>query len=190
MSILRYHTPFNWTEKILADFDTFLCDHAAAEKKASSMAMTMISHYPDKPELVLAMTDLAVEELNHFKEVVRIIYQRGITLRSDAKDAYITGFRKHFRQGKEEYLLDRLLIAGIIEARGHERFSLVAQALEAGELKTFYEAITRSEERHYHLFFELAERYADKSKVDKRLDELLNAEAEIIANIPFTCALH
>lgn len=29
---LKYHTPFSWTEAVLADFDTFLQDHAAAEK--------------------------------------------------------------------------------------------------------------------------------------------------------------
>ena len=44
---LKYHTPFEWTEVVLADFETFLQDHAAAEKKASGMAMSMLSHYPD-----------------------------------------------------------------------------------------------------------------------------------------------
>ena len=40
---LKYHTPFSWTEKVMADFDTFLQDHAAAEKKASGMAMAVRS---------------------------------------------------------------------------------------------------------------------------------------------------
>lgn len=31
---LKYHTPFEWTEVVLADFETFLQDHAAAEKKS------------------------------------------------------------------------------------------------------------------------------------------------------------
>ena len=39
----------------MADFDSFLLDHAAAEKKASGMAISMLSHYPDKVELVAAM---------------------------------------------------------------------------------------------------------------------------------------
>ncbi len=46
----------------MADFDSFLLDHAAAEKKASGMAVSMLSHYPDRVELVAAMADLAVEE--------------------------------------------------------------------------------------------------------------------------------
>jgi len=31
---LRFTTPKSWTEPVLADFDRFLQDHAAAEKKA------------------------------------------------------------------------------------------------------------------------------------------------------------
>ena len=67
---LKYHTPFSWTEAVLADFDAFLQDHAAAEKKASGMAVSMLSHYPDREKLVRAMTDLALEELIHFKQVI------------------------------------------------------------------------------------------------------------------------
>ncbi|MEP1471547.1 MAG: tRNA isopentenyl-2-thiomethyl-A-37 hydroxylase MiaE, partial [Halieaceae bacterium] len=60
-SPLRYATSAAWTEAVLADFDSFLQDHAAAEKKASGMAMSMVSHYPDRFELVAAMADLAIE---------------------------------------------------------------------------------------------------------------------------------
>lgn len=35
---LKYKTPFEWTVPVLEDFDAFLQDHAAAEKKASGMA--------------------------------------------------------------------------------------------------------------------------------------------------------
>ncbi|MDP5054736.1 MAG: tRNA-(ms[2]io[6]A)-hydroxylase, partial [Congregibacter sp.] len=48
-------TPSAWTDVVLADFDGFLQDHAAAEKKASGMAVSMLSHYPDRPQLVEAM---------------------------------------------------------------------------------------------------------------------------------------
>ena len=40
---LKYQTPKAWAEVVLSDFDAFLTDHAAAEKKASGMAMSMIS---------------------------------------------------------------------------------------------------------------------------------------------------
>ena len=54
---LRYQTPRAWTETVLADFDSFLLDHAMAEKKASGMAISMLSHYPDKVDLVAAMAE-------------------------------------------------------------------------------------------------------------------------------------
>jgi|TARA_Y100000034_G_C6891347_1_gene410113 tRNA-(ms[2]io[6]A)-hydroxylase len=187
---LKYHTPFNWTEKVLADFDTFLQDHAAAEKKASGMAMSMLGHYPDRIKLVKAMTDLAIEEMIHFKQVLKLLTERGVTLGNDQKDPYIKGMRALFRQGTDEFLIDRLLVAAVIEARGHERFSLVAEALPEGKEKDFYVAIAKSEEKHKNLFVELGYEYFDKDIIDARLAEILEAEAEICKKIPFTAALH
>ena len=131
-SPLRYATPAIWTETVMADFDSFLLDHAAAEKKASGMAISMLSHYPDRTELVAAMADLAIEELTHYREVVKWIHQRGQITAADEKDPYVLAFRESMRKGSEAYMLDRLLTASIIEARGAERFALVAQALAAG----------------------------------------------------------
>lgn len=190
MSFLRYTTDSAWTDTVLTDFDTFLQDHAAAEKKASGMAVSMLSHYPDRIELVTAMTDLAIEEMQHFREVVKLIYARGGTLGDDQKDDYINQIRKAFRRGTEVYFLDRLLVAGIIEARGCERFGLVAKALPAGELKTFYQAIAQSEAKHHELFIHLAEQYFDHQVVHHRLDELLDLEANIVAGLPLRVALH
>ncbi len=190
MSFLRFKTSNDWVTAVLENFDTFLQDHAAAEKKASGMAVSMLSHYPDRVELVTAMTDLAIEEMSHFKEVVKLIYERGCILGDDQKDPYINDFRKSFRKGTSEYFLDRLLVGGIIEARGCERFALVGEALPAGKLKAFYEAIAASEGRHHELFVELAEKYFEKSVVDARLDQLLNIEAAIVERLPIRAALH
>ena len=189
-SPLRYSTPKEWTEAVMADFDAFLLDHAAAEKKASGMAISMLSHYPDRIELVAAMADLAVEELTHYREVVKWIHQRGLITAADQKDPYVLAFRESIRQGKEAYLLDRLLTASIIEARGAERFALVAQALDPGPLKKFYQSIARSEERHYELFLELAGKYLEKQAIQQRWHELLDIEAGIVAALPIRAALH
>ena len=86
--------------------------------------------------------------------------------------------------------MDRLIVAGVIEARGYERFSLIAEALPEGKDKVFYDAIAKSEEKHKNLFIELAYEYFDKAEVDQRLDEILTLEAEICAKLPFRAALH
>jgi tRNA-(ms[2]io[6]A)-hydroxylase len=187
---LKFKTPASWAEGIVAAMDVFLPDHAAAEKKASSMAMTMVSHYPDKPGLVTAMIDLALEELNHFRAVVKLMQERGLTLLPDQKDVYVNALRGHCRRGQAFFLMDRLLIAAIVEARGAERFGLIAGALPAGELKRFYDVITRSELGHEDLFLQLAGKYCDSTEVRERLDELLEAEAVIISGLPVRVALH
>ena len=187
---LKFHTPKAWADEVMKNFNAFLLDHAAAEKKASGMAMSMISHYPDRKSLVRAMTDLAIEELIHFKQVLKLINARDIQLGADEKDPYINKIRKVFRNGSDVFFMDRLLVAGVIEARGYERFSLVAEALPEGKDKDLYQMIAKSEEKHKNLFVELAYEYFDKADVDQRLEEILTIEADICASLPFRAALH
>ena len=187
---LQYATPSSWTETVLNDFDHFLADHAAAEKKASGMAVSMLSHYPDKPQIVKAMIDLAIEEMTHFRDVVRIMQQRGLVLRNDEKDEYVNLLRRAQRRASEDYLLDRLLVGAIVEARGHERFTLIADALEDPALKRFYQSISSSESRHALLFTDLANLYFSQNDIQSRLEELLNLEAKIVAGLPLRAALH
>ena len=94
------------------------------------------------------------------------------------------------KRGPQQYFLDRLLILGVVEARGCERFGMVADALEPGPLKDFYTDITRSEARHHGLFVRLAKEYFPDEVVQQRLDELLDAEAEIVEELPFRPAVH
>lgn len=187
---LRLASSRDWLQAVLDNFDDFLLDHAAAEKKASGMAMSMLSHYPDRKELVLAMADLAIEELSHYREVIKWIHQRGLITGKDQRDSYVLALREHFRRDSEDYFLDRLLIGGIIEARGAERFGLIAEALTESALKQFYQAITRSEQRHNNLFIELAELYFPDAIIETRLDQLLDIEAKILSGLPVRPALH
>ena len=122
MITLLFQTPTIWVDVVLADFDQFLRDHATAEKKASGMAMSMVSHYPDKPELVARMIELAIEELTHFRAVAKLIAERGGQLGADQKDPYIQQIRQAIRNGPKHFLLDRLLVGAVVEARGAERF--------------------------------------------------------------------
>ena len=187
---LKQHSQQSWLDAVLGDFDQFLVDHASCEKKASGMAISMISHYPDKPILVKAMLDLAIEELAHFRDVMALLLERGLQSGSDQKDPYVNQLHKAMDQGAEAYLLDRLLIASIVEARGAERFGMIAKALPDGRLKTFYQSITESENQHYKLFLSLAEQYCETNLILPRLQQLLEIEADIIQQLPDRSALH
>jgi tRNA-(ms[2]io[6]A)-hydroxylase len=54
---LSQPSPNAWLDAVLAAFDEFLIDHAANERKASAMAMSLVAHYPDRQELVTRMID-------------------------------------------------------------------------------------------------------------------------------------
>ncbi len=179
-----------WLSAVLADFDAFLLDHAAAERKASAVALSLITHYPDRRELVAAMMDLAREELEHFYQVYRRVEERGLILGPDGKDPYVGAMRAEIRGGRDEYFLDRLLVSGIVEARGCERFGMIAQALTDPSLRSFYCEIAASEARHDALFVELARTYVSRVAVAARLDALVDAEAKIIEGLAIRPALH
>lgn len=183
-------TPAAWVEAVLAGFDRFLQDHAAAEKKAAGMAISMVSHYPDQTDLVEAMLELALEEMAHFREVTKLLHSRGLTLTADGKDPYVNRLRQAMRTGSREYLLDRLLVGSIVERRGCERFGLVAEALPEGKLRRFYAAITASEARHGDLFLEIAQRRYPEAEIAARAWELAELEAAVMLDLPIRPALH
>ncbi len=181
-----------WLDTVTRDFDTFLKDHASAEKKASGMALNVAAHYPDKAQLVRAMVDLAVEELTHYREVIRLLLDRGLTPAADVKDPYVNALNKLIRRGTEVYLLDRLLVGAVVERRGAERFGLVAEWAPDPQLRDFYNAIAASEARHWTLFVELAFTHCafDTQAIWLRFNDLTRAEAEIIDTLPCTARLH
>jgi tRNA-(ms[2]io[6]A)-hydroxylase len=188
--MLRVETRPEWLQQVMGDLNSFLVDHAACERKASATALTFVSHYPDRRTLVEAMIQLAREELDHFQRVHREIAARGLQLGADTKDEYVLNMRDQIRRGPDFYLMDRLLVAGIVEARGCERFGMVADALGAGTLKELYNALARSEKRHHELFLRMARFYFEPTEVSARLDSLLEAEATIVTQLPLRPALH
>ena len=183
-------TQYPWVEVVLADFNTFLSDHASAEKKASGMALSMASHYPDRPEILIAMTDLAIEELAHYKQVINLILKRGLIPQSDRKDTYVTELNRKARKGRDEFLLDRLLIAALIERRGAERFELIAHHLEDAQLANFYRNLAKSEARHWVLFVNLASGNYPESQIVSRFNELSEIENDILSRLPISARLH
>lgn len=175
---------------MLADFDAFLVDHAACERKASATALKLVSHYADRAVLVRELIPFAQEELDHFARVMAIILDRGLATRPDEKDPYVGALMRLIKRGPKQYFLDRLLVLGVVEARGCERFGLVSEALEPGPLKDFYSDITRSEARHHGIFVRLAREYFPPKTVQTRLNELLEAEAKIVEALPLRPAVH
>lgn len=187
---LKSPTRPEWIDAVLAGFDEFLLDHAANERKASAMAMSLVAHYPDRTDLVTKMIDLALEELNHFRQVVKLATGRGLKLGPDEKDPYVNRLRSHVRKGPDNYFLDRLLSAAVIEGRGAERFELLSGHLDDDAIGEFYRTLAKSERTHHELFIGLAHRYFPVDVVDRRLDEWLGIEQAIVDGLEIRARLH
>ena len=184
-------TSCEWLQSVQNNLDAFLIDHALNERKASASAMTLVAHYPDRAELVEVMIELAIEELNHFKQVMKIIASRNLIIENEKKDPYVNELRRHMKKSDSgAYLLDRLLSVAVIEARGEERFSLLAENLSDQALRSFYARISASEARHFCLFLDLADKYFRRKTVEDRLSEWIEIEKLAIESLPITNRLH
>lgn len=190
ISPLHARTPPAWTQHVLADFNGFLLDHASCERKAASVCLSFIARHSEYPFLAEPLIALAREELDHFAQVFRMIQQRGLTLAYDEPDPYVKSLFSAMRHGVDDRLLDRLVIAGLIEARGHERFSLVAESLQDPSLKDFYETLARSEAGHYRVFTRIAEKLFPAEAVSSAIQRLAALEAEIMMTLPLRAAVH
>lgn len=159
-----------------------LTDHAYCEQKAASHAISLIVLFHDHTDLVEAMTDLAREEMAHFKLVHELIQQRGFTLGKERKDDYVNELMKFVRKGRgrEILLMDKLLFAAMIEARSCERFKVLHDHMEDRKLADFYYGLMASEARHYTTFLKLAKQYLNPDEVETRWQEWLTYEADVI----------
>ncbi|MBL1293438.1 MAG: tRNA-(ms[2]io[6]A)-hydroxylase [Thiotrichales bacterium] len=180
----------NWVNVIIENFDAFLADHANCERKASSLAMSMVVRYPDRPKIIPALVELAQEELEHFGQVYALMEKRGVSLIKDEPDPYVNQLCKKMRHGRTDRFLDQLLVSSLIECRGAERFRIIGEALEEPDLKHFYKVLAGVEAKHGHVFVDMALNYFSEDEVYPRLQELAQSEAKIVAGLEWRASLH
>ena len=175
-----------WVYIAEKNIEEILTDHAYCEQKAASYAISLIIGFPEKKDLVLAMIDLAQEEMSHFKMVHEIILKKGYKLGRERKDEYVLKLNAFFPKGgsRTDHLVNKLLCAALIEARSCERFRILSEKLNDQDLKNFYRKLMISEAHHYTLFLKLARKYSDeKEKVDDKWKSLLEFESELIKKL-------
>ena len=184
MLVLKLETDPRWVNIVEENIHEILTDHAFCEQKAASYAISLIVKYPENSELVQKMTDLAQEEMEHFQRVHNLILERCEVLGWERKDPYVQDLMKYVKKGGnyEMVLAERLLIAAMIEARSCERFRVLSENLKDEKLAEFYRELMASEARHYTMFLKLAKKYCTSVDVEKKWQELLTFEAEIMRN--------
>ncbi len=189
---LKLPTDPRWVNIVSKNIEDILTDHAYCEQKAASAAISFIVGFPDYTELVSEMSDLAQEEMSHFTMVHDIIKERGLTLGRERKDVYVNKLRFYFPKGgsRKESLINRLLVAALVEARSCERFRLLSEELEDKKLARFYKKLMISEAGHYTMFLKFARQYGDREVVDAKWQELLDYEASIMKDLSTSETMH
>ena len=179
---LSTETPLRWLRQVDAHLDEILIDHAHCEKKAAGTAMNLLFAYVENEDLCREMKRIVEEELEHFELVLDLLKRREIRFRRIKPSVYGRKLNDLVRKQEPAKAIDRLLVAGLIEARSCERFRLLAEHIGARdpELAEFYASLFESEARHHTTYVRLAKQFGPEAEVEARLDELAGLEAEIV----------
>lgn len=182
---LELPTDPRWANIAEMQIGDILVDHAYCEQKAASSCISLIVKFPDKKELVDMLTPVVAEEWAHFERVLEQLRKRNIPMGPQRRDEYVAALARIERKGgsRDDQLVEKLLINALIEARSCERFKLLWKHIGDDELSKFYYELMVSEAGHYKNFLSLAKRYKDAEEVDKRWQEILRQEAEIMQSI-------
>ncbi len=190
---LRLPTDPRWVNIAEKNLEEILTDHAYCEQKAASTAISIIVQYPEYPDVVTKMADLAQEEMEHFQRVHEFIQKRGLKLGQERKDEYIHELLKFFTKGgknKTQRLVDKLLFAAMVEARSCERFRVLSENIKDQELAEFYYELMKSEAGHYSMFLLLAKQYGGEEEVEAQWQEFLDYESDVIAQFGKSERIH
>ena len=171
----------SWLEQAIARPEEVLIDHAHCERKAAGAALQLMFRYPSSETLAEALSPLAQEELEHFDRVLALLQRRGIALRPLPAPAYGSRLAAEIRRQEPLRQLDSFLVAGLIEARSHERMALLAEHSPDGELRQLYGELLASEARHFGLYWVLCERRWSREVIIPRLQELAAIEVEALS---------
>jgi tRNA-(ms[2]io[6]A)-hydroxylase len=180
MLSLKSQTSERWLKQVDSHLDEILIDHAHCEKKAAGCALNLIFAYVEQEELCREMTFIVNEELEHFHMVLELLKQRGVRFRRLKPSNYGRQLNDLVRKIEPQRAIDRLLVAGLIEARSCERFDLLREHFADRQLVDFYGGLFESEARHHATYVRLAKHFGSDGEVKQRLDELAAKEAEII----------
>ncbi len=180
---LQSPTRSQWLELALAHPEEILLDHAHCERKAAGVALNLICRYPSTVPLVRSLTAIAREELEHFDQVNQILIDRKIPFRPLTPPPYGAALKTQVQTQEPQRKLDSLLVAALIEARSHERLGLLGEHCPDRQLAKFYRSLMASEARHYGAYWVLATQEFERSIVDRRLEELAQAESAVLATL-------
>ncbi len=183
-----------WVHAAEGKLSLLLQDHAHCELKAAQNALSLLARFgAEVPALIDPLTALAREETSHFAEVERELRKRAAPLAPPRADDYVVELRQRAKQSRPDgypALLDRLLVAALIEGRSCERFRLLSERLSDGGLRAFYRDLMAAEAQHFTLFCSLAAECCGKDDSRRRFATLVEIEAQVADRLPLAPTVH
>lgn len=182
---LQLPTDPRWVDMTTISLEDILTDHAYCELKAATSCISLIQRFPERRDMVAALSPIVTEEWGHFRAVLHEMNLRGLVLGRQRKDEYVNKLLTFQRKGGDAtgHLIEKLLTFALIEARSCERFRLLALNIPELPLREFYRKFMIAEAGHYRLFLDLARQYGNPSIVNTRWKEYLDFEAEMISDL-------
>jgi tRNA-(ms[2]io[6]A)-hydroxylase len=172
-----------WLQQALAHPHELLVDHAHCERKAAGAALQLLFRYPSAEDLALVLAPLIREEMEHFERVVALLQRRGVALRPLPAPPYGARLAAEVRRQEPQRQLDSFLVAGLIEARSHERLGLLARHCGDPELRQLWGELLASEARHFGVYWLLAEARWPRAQLSERLEQLAAVEAAVLVEL-------
>jgi tRNA-(ms[2]io[6]A)-hydroxylase len=182
---LKLPTDPRWVDIAQMQIEDILVDHAYCEQKAASSCISLIVRFNDLDYLVDTLTPIVAEDWGHFERVMEQLKKRDLKFGRQRKDEYVTKLNEFVKKGgsRMDQLTEHLLLNALIEARSCERFKLLSKNIQDEDLQKFYYELMISEAGHYVTFIEMARMYQDPEKVNKRWQEWLTFEAQVLKSL-------
>ena len=190
MRCLINKTHKDWINLAIANPLDILLDHAHCERKAAGVALQLMFRYVSEPGLSEVLSPLAREELEHFERVLSILNARGKKLKKLESPPYAAILAKNIRKDEPFRMLDSFLVAGLIEARSHERMKLLSIYSPDIELSNLYSDLLKSEARHFGVYWKLADERFERNTLISRLEQLAKVESDALVEMHHEPRMH
>lgn len=176
-------TPVSWVQAAERDPLALLADHAHCELKAAASAHALIAKNPGHPDLMRDLTEVVIEEMEHFRIVLAELEARGGALGEQTENEYAARLHRGSAATRKSLVLDRLIIAHLIEARSLERFHLLAHHASDARLRELFAELLPSEAAHQGMYARHARALFGRDLADRRIQELRALEGRVMAEL-------
>lgn len=176
---LQQPTPNAWILAAQSQLSVLLSDHAVCEKKAATMALSLMKYFYEYPDILQKLSKIAREELVHYEQVLRFHKKMQWDFQPKPACRYAKTLWQAIERDSPYSRIDQLMICAVIEARSCERFSCLAPVIPE-PLSTYYAKLYQAEKRHAEIYIDFAAQLVDYTVIQTRLDRILTVEASVV----------